>query len=50
MKDMPDTVGYYPAYFQNTGVLGLLFEWISNGKDASEDLIVDIIYEYAKTM
>lgn len=49
-RSMPDSIGYYPAYFQNTGVLGLIIEWINNGKDASEDHIIEVIHEFSKVM
>ena len=50
MKSRPDTVGYYPAFFQNSGVLSILLEWINNGQDVSEEQIIDIIQEFSRAM
>lgn len=43
-------VRYYPAFFQNAGVLSVLIEWIRNGKPVPEEMIVEIIYRFSGAM
>ncbi len=43
-------VDYYPAYFQNAGVLNLLIEWVRSGKPVPEEEIVEIIHQFSKAM
>ena len=50
MKSMPEAIDYYSAFFQNTGVVALLLEWLNNGRDASEEQIIEIIHRFSKSM
>ena len=41
---------YYPTYFQNTGVLNLLLEWLKNGMNEPKEHIIEIIHQFSKAM
>lgn len=50
MNDQCDTVSYYPAYFQNSGVLSMLLEWIKNGMSIPKEELIEIIHQFSKAM
>ncbi|MBE6909014.1 MAG: TetR/AcrR family transcriptional regulator [Ruminococcaceae bacterium] len=45
-----DPKWYYPAYFQNTGVLNLILEWLKSGMNAPKEHIIEIIHQFSKAM
>ncbi len=50
MREISESIKYYPAYFQNTGVLHLLIEWIRKDRPVPEEVIVEIIHQFSKAM
>ena len=50
MQKVRNPVKYFPAYFQNTGVLHMLIEWIRSERPISEETLVEIIHQFSKAM
>ena len=44
------SVEYYAAYFQNTGVINLILEWVNNGMPISQDKLAEIIQQFSRSM
>lgn len=41
---------FYPAYFQNTGVISLVLKWIKDGKQTPLKEVTEIVYQFSRTM
>lgn len=50
MREIRESIKYYPAYFQNTGVLHMLIEWIRADRPVPKETIVEIIHQFSKAM
>ena len=45
-----DPVLYYPAFFQNSGVLNMILEWIKNCMPVPRGQLIEIIHQFSKAM